>query len=210
MLDERMRMMLEAASTLTTEDLEFIRSDGVVAVDTPKWVPSTRARPKASVGEAAAVTPVPTETARGEGGVSAEVPVHGVQADAANPSGTDGSLTTRSSRGEYERQRTRESKVSTICVGEERVKHPWWPIGTELVGQIGSEFFTATVVENLSVKSGRSLVITSGPAQGTVCITPTRAAIEATEVYRQANNLGRGGGVTNGWMFWKPRTGSAV
>jgi hypothetical protein len=28
MLDDRMRIMLEAADTLTEEDLEFIRSDG--------------------------------------------------------------------------------------------------------------------------------------------------------------------------------------
>ena len=34
-----------------------------------------------------------------------------------------------------------------------------------------------------------------------------RAAMEATEAYRQAHNLGRGGGVTNGWMFWSPRCG---
>ena len=43
--------------------------------------------------------------------------------------------------------------------------------------------FTAEVVENARVKSNRSLLITSGPAQGTVCITPTRAAMEATEAY---------------------------
>ncbi len=111
--------------------------------------------------------------------------------------------TSDASRGERERQRTRESKVSTTCVGAERTKHQWWPVGTELAGHIGGETFTATVVENPSVKSGRGVLITSGPSQGTVCITPTRAAIEATEAYRQANNLGRGGGVTNGWTFWK-------
>ena len=78
-------------------------------------------------------------------------------------------------------------------------------MGTDLVGQIGSETFTATVVENAQVKSNRSVLITSGSASGKVCLTPTRAAIEATESYRQANNLGRGGGVTNGWEFWKPK-----
>ena len=108
------------------------------------------------------------------------------------------------SRGRYERQRTRESKVSTECVGEEREKHDWWPVGTELVGQIDAERFTATVVENPQVKSGRSILITSGPAVGKTCMTPTRAAIEATESYRQKHNLGRGGGVTNGWTFWRP------
>ena len=106
-------------------------------------------------------------------------------------------------RGEYERRRTRESKVSTGCVGNERKKHGWLPIGTQLVGNIDCERFTATVVENLSVKSGRSLLINSGPAQGKVCITPTRAALDATEQYRQIGNLGRSGGVTNGWTFWK-------
>ena len=110
------------------------------------------------------------------------------------------------SRGAYERQRTRESKVSTRCVGNERAKHDWWPIGTELVAHLGAEMFTGEVVENARVKSGRSILITSGPAQGRICTTPSRAALEATEHYRQANNLGRGGGVTNGWTFWKPRS----
>ncbi|GMU20516.1 MAG: hypothetical protein AMXMBFR13_06130 [Phycisphaerae bacterium] len=109
------------------------------------------------------------------------------------------------SQGERERLRTRESKIATQCVGAERPMHDWWSIGTELIGRMGSEVFTATVVENLRVKSGRSLKITSGAADGTICRTPTRAALEATEAYRQANNLGRGGGVTNGWEFWKPR-----
>ena len=125
-----------------------------------------------------------------------------VQADQAD--------STRNARGAYERQRTRESKVSTTCLGTERAKHKWWPIGTEVVGQIGREFFTAEVVENRAVKSGRSLKLTSGPAQGRTCITPTRAALEATEDYRQARNLGRGGGVTNGWTFWQPRTGATL
>ena len=121
------------------------------------------------------------------------------------PTGPDSA--TSLSRGAYERQRTRESKVSTTCVGNERAKHDWWPIGTELVAHLGAEMFTGEVVENGRVKSGRSILITSGPIQGKVCITPSRAALEATEQYRQANNLGRGGGVTNGWTFWKPRSG---
>lgn len=108
-------------------------------------------------------------------------------------------------RGERERQRTRESKVSTACLGQPRESHTWWPLNTELIGRIGAETFTARVVENPQVKSGRSLLITSGAANGRVCITPTRAAIEATEAHRQAQNLGRGGGVTNGWSFWTPK-----
>ncbi len=108
-------------------------------------------------------------------------------------------------RGDRERSRTRESKISTACVGQQRQKHEWWPIGMELIGHIGSRGFTAEVVQNDQVKSGRSILITSGAAQNRVCLTPTRAAIEATEDYRQANNLGRGGGVTNGWSFWEPR-----
>jgi hypothetical protein len=79
-------------------------------------------------------------------------------------------------------------------------------VGTELVGSMSQETFTAMVVENQQVKSGRSILITSGAASGKVCITPTRAAIEATEHYRQRHGLGRGGGVTNGWTFWQART----
>ncbi len=119
--------------------------------------------------------------------------------DSANSSETD------ATRGERERMRTRESKVSTACIGQPRELHTWWPISTELIGHIGSEKFTAMVVENSQVKSGRSLLITSGAAKGKLCITPTRAAMEATESYRQAKGLGRGGGVTNGWAFWKPK-----
>ena len=108
-------------------------------------------------------------------------------------------------RGERERLRTRESKISTSCVGQRRKGHEWWPVGTELVAHMRDQVFTAEVVENPSVKSNRSVRVTSGSAQGTICLTPTRAAIEATEAYRQANDLGRGGGVTNGWTFWQPR-----
>jgi len=185
MLDDRMGTMLEVANTLTTEDLEFIRSDGVVRVAEAKRPPRKRAQrdtpsPAAPVAVAETVPAAPAVPARA------------------------------SSRGKYERNRTRESKVSTECLGEERVKHDWWPLGTDVVGQIGTEFFTAVVVENTSVKSGRSLKITSGPAQGRICITPTRAAMEATEAYRQAHKVGRGGGVTNGWLFWQPRTGATV
>jgi len=108
-------------------------------------------------------------------------------------------------RGERERQRSRESKVSTGCLGQARTPHPWWPVGTELEGRIGNEIFSASVVENPRVKSGKSIRIDSGPAEGRVCITPTRAAIEATEEYRRIANLGRGGGITNGWTFWQPK-----
>ena len=114
-------------------------------------------------------------------------------------------LSSDPSRGARERERTRESKVSTACVGQPRTPHPWWPLDTELEGRINGEVFTATVVENSQVKSGKSVLITSGAAQGRVCITPTRAAIEATEDFRRIANLGRGGGITNGWTFWKPR-----
>ena len=117
---------------------------------------------------------------------------------------TDSVVTAGPSQGERERRRTRESKVSTGCMGEQRARHEWWPVGTELTGTLGSESFTAVVVENPRVKSGHGILIMSGTASGKVCNTPTRAAIEATEAYRRANNLGRGGGVTNGWTFWKP------
>ena len=232
MLDDRMRAMLEEANTVTEEDLEFIRSDGVVvAAIAPKRTARARSPqvPKASGGgekvddlpSAAGPEPheSPTPTTSGLLGANerpqrvrkqADIPPPVVTAasTAWTPPISAGPVAGTSSRGAYERERTRESKVSTACLGVERDKHDWWPRGTELVGQIGGEFFTAVVVENASVKSGRSLEVTSGPAQGRICITPTRAAMEATEAFRQAHDLGRGGGVTNGWVFWQPRTGA--
>lgn len=196
MLDDRTRMMLEVANTLTEEDLEFIRSGGVVRITRSKAAPRERAPAVAPPVASSAPVPqvVPPEPLMAVVGPP--------PAMAAAPAATAGS------RGDYERRRTRESKTSTACVGGERVRHDWWPMGTELVGEMGAEVFTAVVVENPSVKSGRSIRITSGPAQGRTCNTPTRAALEATEGYRQAHQLGRAGGVTNGWLFWRPRTGA--
>jgi len=232
MLDDRMRTMLEEANTLTEEDLEFLRSDGSVAVATaPKRTARTRTPqvPQAASGGEkvddlpSSVSFEPHESAApttsGPAGANKQPRRvrrdRGVPPSTATVAGTGptapvsaGPAAGSPSRGAYERERTRESKTSTACLGVERDRHDWWPLGTEVVGQIGGEFFTATVVENASVKSGRSLVITSGSAQGAVCLTPTRAAIEATEAYRNAKNLGRGGGVTNGWTFWQPRGGS--
>ena len=234
MLDDRLRMMLEDADTLTEEDLESLRSEGAVVavaapqrtrrVSAPRGTPATQGGAKTDAGASPGATlplePTPAIPV-GARGANLRRRYDRRRSDAppqstavvGSPQATPdslGSMTGSSSRGEYERSRTRESKVSTACLGAEREKHAWWPLGTEVVGQIGNEFFTAVVVENAAVKSGRSLKLTSGSAQGRICITPTRAAMEATEAYRQAHNLGRGGGVTNGWLFWQPRTGTAV
>ncbi|HOW72212.1 MAG TPA: hypothetical protein PKY77_16555 [Phycisphaerae bacterium] len=198
MLDRQFKLILETAATLTAEDLDYLRGvDPAATIDTTaeageirttvdegvEEVPDHDVQPSASAPSTAANSQAPPHTHRGRAAIASS----------------------RVSAGEYERQRTRESKISTVCVGREREKHDWWPLGTELVGRIGSETFTATVIENAAVKSNRSLLITSGPANGRVCMTPTRAAIEATESYRQTHNLGRGGGVTNGWEFWSPK-----
>ena len=175
MLDKKTQMMLEVANQLTTEDLALLRTG------TPIVPNSAGSTPVSAQAETPDCAPEAVSTAPPE------------------------SLPGATSRGEYERNRTRESKISTACVGQERAKHNWWPVGTQLVGRIGGQVFTAEAVENSHVKSGRGLLITCGASKGRVCVTPTRAALEATETYRQANNLGRGGGVTNGWTFWKPR-----
>jgi hypothetical protein len=193
-----MEMMLQAANTLTADDVDCLRGSAPVGMAT--------AEPEdADEAAVTAATDVPT-TDEEVPAVSEEPAAPTPQTVRTRPRRTPPAAPAASavsSRGEYERQRTRESKVSTECIGHERQKHDWWPVGTELIGKLGSDTFTATVVENPQVKSGRSILITSGPATGKVCLTPTRAAIEATEVYRQAKNLGRGGGVTNGWEFWE-------
>jgi hypothetical protein len=173
-------MMLKVANALSAEDIEVLRESGTMGRHGPA-VDDVDDEPDAADEEA-------------EPSVEAVAP------------GTTPSFDP--SRGERERSRTRESKVATVCIGRERERHEWWAVGTELVGKLGSETFTATVVENPQVKSGRSLLITSGPASGKVCLTPTRAAIEATEACRQAHSLGRSG-VTNGWEFWSPKEAAA-
>jgi len=179
MLPKKMEIMLNVASTLSAEELDELRACAVGL-----------ASPEESPLPEDLTASAPEDESDGDG-----------DGDGANASvGTDGTR-----RGARERARTRESKVSTACLGQPREAHTWWPVETELVGRIGGETFTAIVIENPRVKSNRSLQITSGAASGRICLTPTRAAIEATEAYRQANQLGRGGGVTNGWEFWKPK-----
>lgn len=188
MLDKRTTDMLEVANQLSEEDLEYLRSTACAVVEEDEDRPATD-----PTNEASPVIVDEPSVAVGDESGNAPAPQFGAGAGTFDPS-----------RGERERKRTRESKIATECVGHERAKHEWWPVGTQLQGRIMGETFTALVVQNNQVKSGRSLLITSGPANGKVCITPTRAALEATEAYRQANNLGRGGGVTNGWDFWRP------
>ena len=197
MLDERTEMMLKVASSLTAEDLDTLRAVAPATaanavIEAPEAQESEEAPP---AGE-----PSASENTEPFDGSTAAMPARSRRRQPRN----QGSASTLP-RGEYERQRTRESKVSTVCVGHEREKHDWWPIGTQLAGRIGSEVFTALVVENTQVKSGRSMLITSGAASGKMCLTPTRAAMEATESYRQTHNMGRGGGVTNGWEFWSQK-----
>jgi hypothetical protein len=200
MLDKRTEMMLQVAATLSAEDLDYVRG-------MPPGVGPPERRPRKARGETlqqvAASAVATVVAAASEAQVEATTTPKPATATAQAASSPPGS--SDPSRGARERQRTRESKVSTACIGQPRTGHAWWPVDTELEGRIGNEVFTATVVENSQVKSNRSVLITSGPAQGRVCITPTRAAIEATEEYRRIASLGRGGGVTNGWSFWKPK-----
>ena len=198
MLDRQFKLMLETAATLTADDLDYLRGAASAAtIDATDEAGEIRASVDEGVEPAAEVKVQPSAIAPSATPMpQSPQNAHRGRAAASSP---------RVAAGEYERQRTRESKISTACVGREREKHDWWPVRTELVGRIGSEAFTATVVENAAVKSNRSLLITSGPASGKVFMTPTRAAIEAAESYRQTHNLGRGGGITNGWEFWSPK-----
>lgn len=213
MLDEKTQMMLEAASALTAEDIEFLKSGMKPASKQNEAVQNPQSTADVEI-ETENVSAAQVHTLDEEDSLPNSTPATGKQKasgrgrkgktkSAGNASPSIQIVTGSRSRGEYERNRTRESKVSTACLGAAREKHEWWPLGTELIARLGHERFEATVVSNPSVKSGRSLVITSGAALGKVCITPTRAAIEATEAFRAANHIGRGGGVTNGWTFWE-------
>jgi len=199
MLDKKTEAMLRVASALTADDLDCLRSVASVATVERPDEESEAVAPAALDVSDAMCSENHAET--DDASPATQAPQRARIAGRLRTAPTSAGVPA----GEYERQRTRESKVSTGCLGKQREGHDWWPVGTELVGRIGSEEFTATVVKNPQVKSGRSVRITSGAAAGRICITPTRAAIEATEDYRQAHKLGRGGGITNGWEFWEPR-----
>jgi len=199
MLDKKTEAMLRAANALTADDLDGLRGTAGTATVEPPDEESETAAP--AVLDDIDLTGSDDGTEVDEGSSPAPNQPRARRKGPRHAAPTPASM----SAGEYERQRTRESKVSTGCLGKQREQHDWWPLGTELVGRIGSEQFAAVVVENPQVKSNRSLRITSGRAAGKVCITPTRAAIEATEDYRQTHKLGRGGGITNGWDFWQPK-----
>ena len=141
MLDDRMRTMLEEANTLTEEDLEFLRSDGVVvAAAAPKRTTRKRTLQVAQAatgGEkvddlASSAGPEPHKSARptSRGSLGANKRPQRVRKPCDTPpsavtvAGTvpttpisAGSVAGSSSRGAYERERTRESKVSTTCLG---------------------------------------------------------------------------------------------
>lgn len=198
MSDEKTQQMLAVANQLTAEDLALLCGQAPVAQPVPPARTPNRGRmPRARTARERDAPPAPAEA-------QPDLVVAAGHVQVKDPQVTSVSQARRVPRGEYERRRSRESKVSTRCLGQERLKHEWWPVGTELQGRIGEIIFTALVIENPQVKSGRSLQITSGPATDRVCISPTGAALEATESYRRDQNLGRAGGVTNGWEFWKP------
>lgn len=197
MLDKKAEAMLRIANALTADDLDCLRGTAGTAMLDP--AEETGEAENTTIPECVDVADSDEQVEIESGSPSVQMP----QATPAPKAQRAAPAAANMSTGEYERQRTRESKVATGCLGKPREGHDWWPLGTELIGQIGSEQFTAVVIENPAVKSGRSLRITSGAAAGKVCITPTRAAIEATEEHRQAHSLGRGGGITNGWDFWK-------
>ena len=126
MLDKKTRMMLEVANELTTEDLALLRTGTPIVPNSAESRPVTAQAAKPVCAAEAVTNATPAQASAGS-----------------------------TSRGEYERGRTRESKISTACVGQPRAGHDWWPLGTELVGSMGGQVFTAEVVENSHVKSGR-------------------------------------------------------
>jgi hypothetical protein len=166
MPDKTLEAMLTIANTLTADDPDCVRGSATAAVmESPN---EGRGVVAPSVQAAAGRTRMDEDMESQESSPSSHIP------PASQPAGyRRGAPTsvTAASAGEYERQRTRESKVSTTCLGKPREPHAWWPIGTHLVGRIGSEEFNAIVVANPQVKSGCSLQIRSGAAAGRVCIS---------------------------------------
>ena len=83
-----------------------------------------------------------------------------------------------------------------------RLKREWPPVGTILEADYRGERYEAEVVTAPQLKSDKAVKVLTGPAAGEVCHSLTRAMLKATQIQRQAQNLGRTG-VANGWQFWK-------
>lgn len=83
-----------------------------------------------------------------------------------------------------------------------RPRRQWPPVGTILEADYRGERYEAEVVTAPQLKSDKAVKVLTGPAAGEVCHSLTRAMLKATQIQRQAQNLGRTG-VANGWQFWK-------
>lgn len=73
-------------------------------------------------------------------------------------------------------------------------------------GAYRDQIYSALVVNAPSVKSGRAIQVTSGPAAGQVFRSPTGTMEAATQAHREQLSLGKSkkGLPLSGWDFWKP------
>ena len=128
MLDKEAGSDVAGASTLTADDLDCLRGvAGAATVELPEEE-SEAAAPAAQDVADATCSGDRTETDDVPPAAPApQRPDRRVRRAAPTSAGVPA--------GEYERQRTRESKVATACLGKQREGHDWWPVGTELVGR---------------------------------------------------------------------------
>lgn len=83
------------------------------------------------------------------------------------------------------------------------IERDWPSEGTILSAEYYGETYTAEVIlAGKRLKAGKQIHITSGPAKGMVCDSPSEAMLSATEMQRDQQSLGRKG-VANGWVFWQ-------
>jgi hypothetical protein len=86
------------------------------------------------------------------------------------------------------------------------IAHQWPPVGSVIEADYQGTHYEAQIIPMPRFKSGKSIKILNGPAQGTVSRSFTGAMLRATEKQREENGLGRKG-VSNGWDFWRVKSG---
>ena len=82
------------------------------------------------------------------------------------------------------------------------VDRKWPNVGTTLVARYYDKTYHAIVNESHHYKSGRSIELLDGPAEGTIHSSMSGAMHAATKEQRMLNGLGKRG-MANGWSFWK-------
>ena len=174
---------LEAAVSLTAEDIEHIRK---------RHHPSEKAKraEEPSPSPPPDITPQPNECVQPSAPASPPAPP--ASAPPAPPAPQIAPVAPRPRRAKSRGKRA-------------HIEHPWPELGTIIEADYFGTHYTAEIIAappDRKLQSGKLIRITSGTATGTEHASMSGAMEAATEHQRNDQGLGRKG-CLSGWDFWK-------